>query len=767
MRPILHTNDMPSLDLLDPDPWDDVQLGLDESSDSPARSLALASASAAWAGSTAITAAMSIHTVISTQAATVSLATISITAHSELAGVNQAIGIGSLFDVPPSPADPAYLIVSVLDRDEYTAGYKTSAMGHLVSGGASQGLANFSGDGWSAGIVFTYQASTGQYVNATYGTLSQLKFDTGSNIGDTAVISLFGTGSASLAAAYASNPLILAENPAYFTNYGSVAVVTGAAAATALAAATPDSVVSAALSYVGDAWNDDGCWVLASDISAKAGATLPLTSTSVGVAGVANGEWFVAYDGPVAANGSWINNLTAGEIVSFETTSGGGHITTVVSGKGSSAELVDNITYVNSIGAIVDSANDGSANDVIVQAPHAAMQEFSGVNAGTVVVYELDVPVVTDNVASVSVCEGSSVSLAADFSAANPEVGQGITQYQVYETNSADPLTLSGVGDKTAVSAATACTLTSLSGLGLSAATTSGSDTIEVRAYNGSYWGDWTALTVTVAAPTPETAAAAIASTGTSLLAVSDSAADIAAAADKLQALAAAGRLVNVTIAGGGAVPLSVAQLTSDQNLVSLLPASGAVQIGAATVLQAASLQTNVKVACFSITDTAADVSGQTKLAGDSKLTSLSITGTTGADSLNLAGIAMPVSINLSGDTATVSGGLASPKISFLSPPDAVTLGSGAATITAGITGSSGIETLTNFQFGTDKLLLSLGTASAVTAIDTTYNGAHAIALSGGNLSQGVLLLGQASSVTASSVLSTHVHTSAGVATVT
>ena len=760
MRPILYNKDTFNFDFLEPDPLADI--GQDVADPSVLAPLA---ASFWLAGSTTATA--SATKTVSTAAATVPAAAITLTTHSVLAGTNQATAISSLFNVASSSANPAYLIVSILDRDEYTVGYKTSAMGHFVAGSTTQGLTNFSGDGWSAGIVFTYQASTGQYVNTTFGTLSQLKFDTGTNLGDTATLSLFGTSNASLAATYASNPLILSQNPAYFTDYGSVAVVTGAAAITAPATATANSVVNAALSYVGQAWNDDGCWVLASDISAKAGATLPLTSTSIGVAGVANGEWFVAYNGPVAANSNWFANLTAGEIVSFQTTSGGGHITTVVSGQGSAAELVDNITYVNASGTIVDSANDGSANDIIVQAPHAATQEFTGVNAATVVVYELDAPVVTDTVASLSVCEGATVSMTGDFSASNPKAGESITQYQVYEANAADPLTLSGVADKAAISAATACSLTSLSGLGLTAATATGTDTIEVRAFNGSYWGDWTALNVTVTAPVQQTAAAALATTGTGLLAVSDTAANIGVSADKLQTLAASGRLVSVTVAGGGAVPLSVAQLTSDKNLLSLLPPTGAVQVSGATGAQAASLQSNAQVAAFTITDTAADVSGKTALGADTKLTSLSITGTTGADTLNLTGISAPASINLSGDTATVSGGLASPKISFLSSPDAITLGSGAATITAGISGSSGIETIANFQLGLDKLLLTLGTASAVTAIDTTYNGGHAIALTGGNSTQGVLLLGEASSVTAASLLGTHIHTSSGVATLT
>jgi hypothetical protein len=520
------------------------------------------------------------------------------------------------------------------------------------------------------------------------------------------------------------------------------------------------------MSYVGSAWNDEGCWVLASDISAKAGATLPLTSTLVGVDGIGNGEWFVAYDGPVSASSNWVNNLVAGEMVSFVTTSGGGHITTVVSGHGASADLVDNITYVNGQGTILDSANDGSSSDIIVQAPHAASQEFTGVNAADVVVYELDTPVVTDTVTAISATERTSVSLAGDFTASNPEAGQSVTQYQVYESTAADALTLSGVTDTAALSAATAATVTSLANLGFSAGTTSGTDTIDVRASNGLYWGDWTALTVTVAAPTQQTVAQAIANTGTGELAIVDTAADIGAGADKLQALAAAGRIASVTISGGGLVPLSAAQLTTDHTLVSLLPSSGALQVSGATVAEAATLQANAQISTFSITDTAADVSGHTTLNADSKLTALTISGTTGADTLNLAGITIPATINLLGNSATASGGLGASTLSFLRPPDAITLGSGAATITAGISGSSGIETITNFQFGLDILQLNLGSYSSVVATNTSYAGQHAISLSGGGLSQGVVLLNQASTVSAASVLSSHLHIANGVATI-
>ncbi|MDR3522638.1 MAG: hypothetical protein P4L66_00895 [Acetobacteraceae bacterium] len=699
-------------------------------------------------------------------AASLASAPIGATAHDVLAAKGQSVSLASLFSVGASAADPTYLILSGLDRVEYTAGYATGAMGHLVDGSVTQGFVNSNADAWSVDVVFTYQAATGQYINATYGSLSQVMFKTGTNAGDTATFSLFGTNNASVATQYAAQPMVLCANPSLVTDYGSVAIVTAANAATSPASATPGGIVSVALSFVGDAWNSEGCWVLASDISAKAGATLPLTSSMVAVAGIGNGEWFVAYNGPVSANAGWQNNLVAGEMVSFVTTSGGGHITTVVSGQGASAQLVDNITYVNANGSIADAANDGSANDVIVQAPHAASAEFNGVNAASVVVYELDCPVVTATSAAVSVVEGASVTLAADFSATNPKSGQSITQYQVYDTNAADTLTLSGVANKTAVSAATACTLTSLSGLALAAGGATGSDTVEVRAYNGSYWGDWTALTVSVTAPVPVTAAKAVATTGTGMLAVSDTAANIGAEANALQTLAAAGRLSSVAITGGGTVALTDAQLSSDHTLLALLPAKASVSVAAATVAQAAALQSNAQVAGFSITDTAADVTGKTVLGTDNKLTGITITGTTGANTLNLTGISAPVAIDLGGDTATVTGGLSAAAMNFITPPDVVTLGSGAATITAGLTGGSGIETIANFQFGLDQLQLSLGSLTALNAFNTLYNGAHAIALTGGGLTQGVVLINQPTTMTAASLLAGHVHIAGGVATI-
>jgi hypothetical protein len=190
--------------------------------------------------------------------------------------------------------------------------------------------------------------------------------------------------------------------------------------------------------------------------------------------------------------------------VAFETTSGGGHITTVVSGSGASAMLVDNITYINGSGSIANPADDGSASDIIVAAPHPALQEFTGVDPAMVVVYELDTPVVSDVVPSVTIAEDSSRSLASLLVATNPVASQAITEWQVYDTDAADTLAVSGVAAPLADSAATTITVASLASVALDTGATAGTDTIEARACNGSYWGDWQSLTAIVSGVSPE-----------------------------------------------------------------------------------------------------------------------------------------------------------------------------------------------------------------------------------------------------------------------
>ena len=412
----------------------------------------------------------------------------------------QTLSLSQFFDVTNAGANPEYLVVNALDRNEYTvtANHDT---GSFSGNGATLDLASIGSDGRGAGIVFTWQASSGQYVNATYGTLSQLTYTSSDSANDVTTISLFGTNSAAVAQQDAANAYALMQGDA--TGYiGSATIATEPNFSGSVPAqATPDGIAAIAASFVGDAWNCDGCWVLASTIAAEAGAGLPIESTVIGVAGRPNGEWAVIYNGPAASNSNWQSLVSIGDIVCIGTPGGGGHITTCVSGSGSTAMLVDNITYENQHGQITNPANDGSASDIIVAPPHPASQEWSGVAANLVVIYALDTPDITDKVATASLNIGTSVLLSTLFNESDP-TGRAVKQYQVYNTNTADNILLGKVVED-ANSAASAVSATTLASISLEAGAGVTTDTLEVRAYNGSYWGDWQSLAVNVIEQAP------------------------------------------------------------------------------------------------------------------------------------------------------------------------------------------------------------------------------------------------------------------------
>jgi hypothetical protein len=406
-----------------------------------------------------------------------------------------SISLSQMFTVTAGSTDPAYLVLTALDRDEYTAG-ASGATGSLSGNGQTLSLSSTGGDARSAGIVFTYQPGTGQYYNSTYGYLAQLTYNSSASTGDVTNLSLFGTSSLAIADAFAPGAYGMMEvDPAGYL--GSATIVTQPKfTATVPAQATPDSIAAVADSFVGQAWNTEGCWTLASTIAADAGASLPVQSALVDLPGQSNGEWIVAFNGPAGQSGNWQSLVTAGEMVVFGTASGGGHVTTCVSGSGGTAMLVDNIVYTNSSGQIQNPANDGSSSDILVSAPHAASQEWTNVSATSVVIYELDTPIVTDNAASVSLSILASAFLVPLFTATDPG-NKAITEWQVYDTAGSDTLVLNGA-DYQDHSASSPLTATSLSAMALLAGSTLTTDTLDVRAYNGSYWGDWTSLNVAV-----------------------------------------------------------------------------------------------------------------------------------------------------------------------------------------------------------------------------------------------------------------------------
>ncbi|WP_428485922.1 putative Ig domain-containing protein [Rhodopila sp.] len=452
--------------------------------------------------------------------------------------------------------NPAYLVLTALDRDEYIAG-ASAATGNLSGDGQTTRFSSIGGDARGTGLVFTYQASTGRYYNSTYGYFDQLTYNASGSLDDVTNLSLFGTNSLATANAYAANAYDMMQVAA--SGYlGSATVVTEQNfIATVPAQATPDSIAAVADSFVGQAWNMNGCWVLASTIAAEAGASLPVVSTAIGLPGQANGEWIVAFDGPAGQSGNWQSLVKQGEIVVIGTSGGGGHITTCVSGSGGTAMLVDNITYVNGSGQVQNSAHDGSSSDVTVAAPHQASQEWSGVAAASVVIYELDTPIVTDSVSADGLAPGSRQALSLLFAATDPG-NKAITEWQAYDTATSDMLVLNGIDDA-AHSAASALTATSLAAVSLLAGSTQTTDTLDVRAFNGSYWGDWEQLAVSVAGfAAPVVAAPVVAAPVVAAPAV----AAPAVAAPAVAAPVVATQTANQTWTGGRAIALALPATT-------------------------------------------------------------------------------------------------------------------------------------------------------------------------------------------------------------
>jgi hypothetical protein len=101
-------------------------------------------------------------------------------------------------------------------------------------------------------------------------------------------------------------------------------------------------------------------------------------------------------------------------------------------------------------------------------------------------------------VASDSLACLASQSLASLFTASDP-INRAIAGWQAYDTAAGDSLLLNGTACS-AHSAASAVTAASLASLSLHAGATATTDTLEVRAFNGAYWGDWQPLTVSVKA---------------------------------------------------------------------------------------------------------------------------------------------------------------------------------------------------------------------------------------------------------------------------
>ena len=111
---------------------------------------------------------------------------------------SQTIGLSQMFSVTAGSSNPAYLVLSALDRNEYTA-KASGAVGKLSGNGHELSLSSIGDfDGRGAGIVFTYQATNGRYYSSTYGYFDRLTYVSSGSLGDVTNLSLFGTSNLSL-----------------------------------------------------------------------------------------------------------------------------------------------------------------------------------------------------------------------------------------------------------------------------------------------------------------------------------------------------------------------------------------------------------------------------------------------------------------------------------------------------------------------------------------------------------------------------------------
>jgi hypothetical protein len=244
---------------------------------------------------------------------------------------------------------------------------------------------------------------------------------------------------------------------------------------------------------------------------------------------------------------------------------------------------------------------------------------------------------------------------------------------------------------------------------------------------------------------------------------IGDSSANISAA---LTTLSADTKLSAIALTDSNPLNLTYAQYLAGSAALAKLSGSYSLAVTGATAASAAALQANSHVTSFTVSDSASAVTSTlSSLNADTKLGSLTITGTSGADTLNLTGSKLSAAIALNGDSAKVTAGLSAPSLTFVGTPDAITLGTGNTAIAFALQSSSGIETIANFQFGHDQLAINLqGASSSVLKLaNTLVNGVHAVDIySSADPTHGVVLLGLSATTTAASITASHLTFSNG-----
>ena len=232
----------------------------------------------------------------------------------------------------------------------------------------------------------------------------------------------------------------------------------------------------------------------------------------------------------------------------------------------------------------------------------------------------------------------------------------------------------------------------------------------------------------------------------------------------KMALIGSAPNAVDISIPLIASIDASIASLTSAKALGDgILTGQSGLTASNVRVSTASIWQADTHVASFTVKDTAPAVtSALSELIRDSKLTSVTVSGTPTGHSLDLKNLTVASTIMLDGNSVSVSAGLGAPSLTFIGTPDTVTLGSAPATIQYSLQPGSGIETIANFHYGLDQLNIDMLGAinGALQASDTTLNGTAAISLYGtADPRHGVVLLagGTSNFTTAADLLANHV----------
>ena len=373
--------------------------------------------------------------------------------------------LGSMFSVSSVGATaPAYISVSLYDRDAY-AGKESYNYGTLT---ATNGATYKAG-----GFTLNFALVNGQYVTANGETLSDFTFAASTQENRVENFSMYAYD--------AKGTVLTSRNVEVVTHATTVDKTPGLA--------TAAEIASVAQSMIGQVWDASGCWNLACDISATAGAALPINSGWISPSVGVNGQWTEAYNAYTGVKANWMSTLQAGDMVELGWTGANyGHIFTIDRVVNGTAYLVDNS------GAYLNKAGGDPTDLYVVERKITDYTPY--INQSTVVVFrDSGTASSAANIAPTTLFTpitdlgvGKSVALSTLFRSTDAD-NDAITQYMVRDDGSNGGY-ISLNGAKQAVGQWTTITAAQLSQLTYTASSSgSSSEAIEVKAFDGKTWG--------------------------------------------------------------------------------------------------------------------------------------------------------------------------------------------------------------------------------------------------------------------------------------